>query len=78
MMLRKGRLQWQQIKMIMATAFFGSICGTIAVQFINTEVLSFVIPLVLVGIALYFLISPQPKIRSRPLAGEKLYQLRKN
>lgn len=74
MMLRKRRVQWKQIKTMMTAAFLGSIGGTIAVQFINAELLSFVIPLVLVGIALYFLVSPQPKPRPVPLAEEIFYR----
>lgn len=74
MMLRKRRVQWHNIKQLMGTAFIGSVGGTIAVQFIDTRILSFVIPLVLVGIALYFLISPQPKPRPGPLLATRPYQ----
>jgi uncharacterized membrane protein YfcA len=74
MMLRKRRVRWHEVKTLMLAAFCGSIGGTITVQFINTVALSFVIPLVLVAIALYFLISPQPKPRAQPLLSSKRYQ----
>ncbi len=46
----------------MQSAFIGALTGTLVVQFINTETLSFVIPIVLLFIALYFLIAPKPKL----------------
>jgi hypothetical protein len=45
----------------MIAAFIGSVIGGIIVQFIDTQVLSFVIPVALVFIAIYFIISPKPK-----------------
>ena len=60
MMIKNKKVSWHDVKHLMFTAFIGSALGAIAVQFINTEVLSFVIPVVLLFIAIYFLISPQP------------------
>lgn len=60
MMFKKKKVRWQHIKYAMLTAFLGATLGTITVQFINTAVLPFVIPSVLLFIALYFLISPIP------------------
>jgi len=74
MMLRKRRVRWQQIKAMMLTAFAGSVCGTIAVHFIDTKLLSFVIPLVLVGTAVYFLVSPQPKPRREARVAAEPYR----
>ena len=48
----------------MRSAFIGSLMGTIAVQFINTEILSFVIPLVLLFMMISFIFTPQPKVGS--------------
>lgn len=59
MMLRKRAVRWHDVKYLMLAAFIGSTLGTIAVQFLNTELLNFVIPAVLLCIAVYFLISPQ-------------------
>lgn len=55
MMLRSRTIRWPDVKYLMLFAFIGSMAGTIAVQFINTEVLTFVIPVVLFCIAIYFL-----------------------
>jgi len=60
-MLKKRRVAWDDVKYLMLSAFVGSLLGTIAVQFINTEVLDFIIPAVLFLMMIYFLISPQPK-----------------
>lgn len=60
MMLRKRRVAWKDVKVLMLNAFIGSVMGTVAVQFINTEVLTFIIPAVLFLIAVYFLFSPSP------------------
>lgn len=59
MMLRTRKVQWQEVRYLMLYAFIGSTMGTIAVQFIDTRVLSFIIPLVLLLTAAYFLFSPQ-------------------
>lgn len=61
MMLKNKKVTWDEIKGLMLFAFLGSVMGASAVQFINTEMLSFVIPVVLLLIAFYFLISPTPK-----------------
>lgn len=61
MMIKTRRVQWDDVKLLMLAAFIGSTAGTIVVQFINTDILNFVIPAVLLLIAIYFLISPQPQ-----------------
>lgn len=60
MMLRKRRVAWNDVKFLMLHAFIGSTLGTIAVQFVDTKILSFIIPTVLLLTALYFLLSPAP------------------
>lgn len=75
MMLRKKRVHWNEVKPQMLAAFIGSTLGTVAVQFIHTEVLGFVIPAVLIFIAIYFLISPAPsQVDSRPKMSKERYQ----
>lgn len=59
MMLKTRKVRWNSVRHLMLAAFFGSLLGTIAVQFINPEVLNFVIPSVLILIAIYFLFSPK-------------------
>ena len=62
LLFRKKKLEWNTIKYLMLASFIGSIIGGVIVQFIDTKVLSFVIPIVLVLIAIYFIISPKPKV----------------
>lgn len=61
MMFKNKKVTWDEVKGLMLFAFIGSAIGASAVQFINPEMLSFVIPVVLLFIAIYFLISPKPK-----------------
>jgi uncharacterized membrane protein YfcA len=42
----------------MPAAFIGSAIGTIIVQFVNTEALTFIIPVVISVIGIYFLVTP--------------------
>lgn len=60
MMLRKKRVRWNEVKLLMLAAFIGSSCGTVAVQFLDTSTLEIIIPVVLFLIAAYFLFSPAP------------------
>jgi len=60
MMLKHRRIRWNDIKYFMLFAFFGSALGAIVVQLINVEILSFIIPIILLFIAIYFVISPMP------------------
>jgi uncharacterized protein len=55
MMLRHRRVQWSTVRFTMLTAFLGAASGSIVLQFIDPGFLSFVIPLVLIVIAVYFL-----------------------
>lgn len=61
MMFRKRRVDWHDVKLLMLAALLGSAMGTIALQFINTKLLTFVVPIVLLCIAVYFLFSPTPR-----------------
>ena len=61
MMLKNKKISWNEVKGLMLFAFIGSTLGASAVQLINPALLSFVIPVVLLFIAVYFLISPKAK-----------------
>lgn len=75
MMLKNKRINWDNVKFLMLTAFIGAVFGTVAVQFINTDVLTFVIPIVLLFIAIYFLISPKPtKTQGKPKVSNQKYK----
>lgn len=60
MMLKKKKVLWKDVKHLMLYAFTGSLIGTIVVQFIDVSVLSFIIPLSLGLIGIYFLVAPVP------------------
>ena len=61
LLFRKKKLDWNSVKNLMLASFIGSIVGGVIIQFVDTQFLSFVIPIVLVFIAIYFIISPKPK-----------------
>ena len=74
-MLRTKKVKWDDVKFLMLTAFIGSILGTITVQFIDTEILNFIIPTSLFLIAGYFILNPQLKnIDRKPQMSKKTYQ----
>lgn len=74
-MLHKSKaINWQHMKWPVFYAFIGSVLGTIAIQFIDKGALSFVIPVVLIIIATYFLLSPLfPAENSKVTLSEKTY-----
>ena len=49
MMLIKKKVTFKEVKYLMIMAFIGSAIGTICVQFIDVELLNFVIPIVLLN-----------------------------
>ncbi len=72
MMLKKKKVRFEDVKYLMLFAFIGSASGSIAVQFMDTDLLNFIVPSILFLIAIYFLISPhadendkKPKISSK-------------
>ncbi len=71
--LRRKRVSWPHVKGPMLCAFGGSAAGSIAIQFVDTDGLRVLIPLVLAVIAAYFLLVPRahepppaPRIDERP------------
>ncbi|MGL1959374.1 MAG: TSUP family transporter [Colwellia sp.] len=61
LMFKNRRIRYQECKPLMQAAFIGAALGAIAVQFMNTELLSFIIPMVLLFIVIYFITSPLMK-----------------
>ena len=59
-MHKTKKVSWDNVKHLMLSAFIGALMGTIAVPFVNAKVLNFVIPTVLLFIAIYCLFAPQP------------------
>lgn len=58
MMLRGRRVRWHQVKNLMISAFIGSATGTVIIQFVDAQMLTVVIPVVITIIGLYFLFTP--------------------
>ena len=73
LLFRKKKLNWSTIKYLMLVSFIGSVIGGVIVQFIDTKALSFAIPIVLVFISIYFIISPKPKKTSKSSASSKSF-----
>lgn len=76
MMLLKKKVTFSEVKYFMLMAFIGSVIGTICVQFIDVSLLSFVIPIVLLLIGVYFIFMPKASsIDKKPKMSEKTYKL---
>lgn len=74
-MFKKRKVNWSDVRFLMLAAFVGALAGTVAVQFVDAKVLSFVIPIVLVIIAAYFLLAPTPsEVNNQPRMSPQLYQ----
>jgi uncharacterized membrane protein YfcA len=58
MVLRRKLVRWSEMRMLFVFSLVGAALGAFAVQFVRTQTLDIVIPVVLVGIALYFLLAP--------------------
>ncbi len=57
--IRKGEIDLGRLKLPIALTFAGSVSGTLAVQYLQSDILAQVIPLLLIGFAVYFLLSPR-------------------
>jgi uncharacterized protein len=68
MMLRHGKARWSEVKHLMLIAFFAAGVGSLGVQFVDTSFLSFMIPVVLVIVAGYFLLSGSLLKHLNPIA----------
>ena len=67
MMLRHKRVRWDVMRPLMLYAFAGSGLGSVVIQFVDTGMLKYLIPVVLVVIAGYFLLSGQLLSRVHPV-----------
>jgi len=59
MMLTKKKITFTNVKYKMLTAFIGATVGTILIQFVNTKTLSFIIPIILLIVLVYFIFAPK-------------------
>jgi len=75
MMFRKKKVTFEEVKYLMLMAFIGSVIGTICLQFIDIEVLNFVIPMVLLLIGIYFIFMPKASsVKSEPKMSQRTYR----
>lgn len=75
LLFKRKKICWHELRPLMIAAFIGSVVGTVIVQFIDAKVLGFMIPLVLVIIATYFIAAPYLKLESaEPRMSAGLYQ----
>lgn len=74
-LLKNKKIYWAHIKPFMLAAFLGAAIGAGIIQCVNTAALAFVIPIVLLCIATYFLISPLFNLNaSKPKLTEEKYK----
>lgn len=75
LLFKRKKIHWQELRPMMIAAFLGSVLGTVIVQFIDAKVLGFMIPLVLIIIAAYFITAPYLKLEStEPRMSSGLYR----
>jgi len=65
-MLRGNKIVFADVKWLMLAAFIGSLVGALLVQLIDASVLNIIIPLVLLFIGIYFILSPNQSLIERP------------
>ena len=58
---RKGWINWHKNFPAIIATFVGSVCGTLFVQVIDTNLLKQIIPFLLIGVAVFFILNPKPK-----------------
>lgn len=59
--VRRGVVKLSEMKLAIACTFIGSAAGAKSVQYIDTNILTSLIPLLLVAISIYFLLMPAAK-----------------
>jgi len=74
LLFKKKKFDWKEVKILVRATFIGSAVGAVIVQFIDTDILSFVIPIVLGFIALYFVVSPEVKGKYESHGSQRSYQ----
>jgi len=58
----QNQLRFSEMKWLMLVAFTGACVGAVLVQFVKSDVLNFVVPVVIVLIAAYFVFMPTTKL----------------
>ena len=74
-MFMRKRVRFSDVKRLMISAFIGAAVGSIIIQFIKTDALNVIIPIVITVIAVYFLFAPQrSEMVNKVLLSEKKYR----
>ncbi len=75
MVLRRRLVHWSEVRALFVSSLIGAAVGACAVQYVRAQTLDIVIPVVVVGIALYFLLAPNAgTIDSRPRLSRAAYR----
>lgn len=75
MVIRRGLVRLPEVRPLFIASLIGSGIGAIAVQFMQAQTLDVVIPVVLVGIALYFVLAPGAgAVERHPRIGSTVYR----
>jgi uncharacterized membrane protein YfcA len=75
MVIRRGLVHVNDVRSLFLGSLIGSALGTVAVQFMQTQMLDIAIPIVLAGIGVYFLLAPGAgAVERRPRLNSMLYQ----
>ncbi|MFT5116682.1 MAG: putative membrane protein YfcA [Kiritimatiellia bacterium] len=75
-LLHKKALHWKSIRIAFVASLIGSAIGTIAVHFIDTSLLEWLIPIVLISIAGYFLMAKNnPHTKNKTPTSQRRYLL---
>lgn len=74
-MLRRRLVRWHQVRWLFVASLFGAALGTLAVQHVHAQALDVAIPVVLIGIGLYFLLAPGAgDVEGHPRIGAAVYR----
>ncbi len=76
MVVKRKRVEFNDVKMLMVAAFIGSLLGSIVIQFVASESLNIIIPVVIVFIGVYFILAPKQRLTGTqtPKVSNKVYR----
>ncbi|TGG95682.1 hypothetical protein E4656_04530 [Natronospirillum operosum] len=73
-MVGSRMVRWRDVRGLFWAAVIGSAIGTLLVQRVDPSILDILIPVVLIGMALYYLLAPDTTEASQPRIGEPTYR----
>lgn len=74
-MIRMGMLRPQDVGWPFLAALIGSVLGAIAIHYVDAKALDIIIPAVLIGIAVYFILAPKAgEVDGKPRMGRMAYR----